>query len=144
MKYLLDTNIISELISKKPNPNVIKFLTLIEEENVFLSVITIGEIKTGIEKLDDTNKRKNILLNWLNKELIPRFNNKIINIDLEIMQEWGKLYAKLKKEGKPIPLMDSLIASTAISKNLILVTRNEKDFYNLNISIINPFNKEIK
>lgn len=138
MKYLLDTNIISELVSKNPNKYVLSFLEKQDEDFIFLSVVTIGEIKSGIEKLQDYNK-KTILSAWLHDDLLKRFNEKIIDIDLEVMLEWGKLNHKLKCIGKPMPIMDSLIASTCSIKNLTLVTRNEKDFQNININIINPF-----
>jgi len=138
VKYLLDTNIISELISKQPNENVLSFLEKKDESSIFLSVITIGEIKSGIEKLQDHNK-KTTLLTWLHDDLLNRFSGRIVDIDVEIMLEWGKLNQKLKCIGKPMPIMDSLIASTSSSKNFILVTRNEKDFQNLDINIINPF-----
>ena len=139
MNYLLDTNIISELISKSPNKKVVDLILSIDEENLYLSVITIGEIKAGIEKLDD-GKKKDKLINWLEKELLVRFEGRIIYIDTEVMLKWGCNNTKLKKLGKPLPIMDSIIGSIAQVKNLILLTRNEKDFKNLDIKIINPFN----
>ncbi len=138
MKYLLDTNIISELISKQPNENVLSFLEKKDEDSIFLSVITIGEIKSGIEKLQDHNKKTTLLI-WLHDDLLKRFSGRIVDIDVEIMLEWGKLNQKLKCIGKPMPIMDSLIASTSSIKNFILVTRNEKDFQNIEVNIINPF-----
>ena len=140
MKYLLDTNIISELISKSPNREVVNFISGIDEESLYLSVITIGEIKAGIEKLDD-GKKKDKLLYWLENELLVRFNNRIVDIDTEVMLQWGCNNTKLKKLAKPLPVMDSIIGSIAQVKSLILLTRNEKDFKNLDIKIINPFNK---
>ena len=138
MKYLLDTNIISELISKTPNRQVVDFILSIDEESLYLSVITIGEIKAGIEKLDD-GKKKEKLLHWLENELLVRFNNRIIDIDTEIMLQWGCNNTKLKKVGKPLPIIDSIIGSIAQVKSLILLTRNEKDFKNFDIEIVNPF-----
>lgn len=138
MSYLLDTNIISELISKTPNKRVTDFILSLNEESLYLSVITIGEIKAGIEKLDDGQKKEK-LLHWLENDLLIRFYNRIIDIDIEIMLQWGITNIQLKKIGKPLPVMDSIIGSTAQAKNLILLTRNEKDFKNLDIKIINPF-----
>lgn len=138
MSYLLDTNIISELISKTPNKRVTDFILSLNEESLYLSVITIGEIKAGIEKLDDGQKKEK-LLHWLENDLLVRFYNRIIDIDIEIMLQWGITNTQLKKIGKPLPVMDSIIGSTAQAKNLILLTRNEKDFKNLDIKIINPF-----
>lgn len=141
MKYLLDTNIISELVSKKPNEEVLKFLSSLDDNSVYLSVITIGEIKSGIENLQNITKKEN-LTKWLENDLLKKFENKIINIDVDIMITWGKINHNLKNIGKPLPIMDSLIASTCISKNCILITRNEKDFQNLELTIINPFSLE--
>ena len=141
MNYLLDTNIISELISNTPNKNVVNFILKLEEESLYLSVITIGEIKVGIEKLDNS-KKKAKLLNWLENDLLIRFEHRIVDIDTEVMLKWGFITAKLKKEGKSLPIMDSLIGSTAQAKNLVLLTRNEKDFKNFDIKVINPFKVE--
>ncbi len=96
MNYLLDTNIISELISKTPDKNVVNFILKIEEESLYLSVITIGEIKAGIEKLDN-GKKKEKLLNWLENDLLTRFENRIIDIDTEVMLNWGFKYLQLIK-----------------------------------------------
>jgi len=141
LNYLLDTNIISELISNTPNKNVVNFILKLEEESLYLSVITIGEIKAGIEKLDNS-KKKEKLLNWLENDLLIRFEHRIVDIDTEVMLKWGFITAKLKKEGKPLPIMDSLIGSTAQAKNLVLLTRNEKDFKNFDIKVITPFKVE--
>ena len=141
MNYLLDTNIISELISKTPDKNVVNFILKLEEESLYLSVITIGEIKAGIEKLDN-GKKKEKLLKWLEKDLLTRFENRIIDVDTDVMLQWGFITAKLKKDGKPLPIMDSLIGSTVQAKNLVLLSRNEKDFKNFDIKVINPFKVE--
>lgn len=84
MKYLLDTNIISELVSKKPNEEVLKFLSSLDDNSVYLSVITIGEIKSGIENLQNITKKEN-LTKWLEDDLLKKFENKIINIDVDIL-----------------------------------------------------------
>ena len=139
MKYLLDTNIISELIATSPNQKVINYLLELNEENLYLSVITIGEIQAGIEKLAKS-KKKEQLSHWLENDLLHRFKNKIVTIDTKIMLQWGVINSKLKSIGKPLPIIDSLIGATAQSKNFTLLTRNEKDFKNLDIEIINPFN----
>ena len=139
MKYLLDTNIISELITKEPNEKVITFFRTMSSRSLYLSVITIGEIKFGIESLPDSRKKKK-LLDWLYDDLFHRFGGRIVDVDSDIMIKWGYLNAILKKKGKPMPIMDAIIAATAISQNFTLITRNEKDFSNLDIEIVNPFN----
>lgn len=141
MKYLLDTNIISELIKEKPSQNVVSFIKSINEDAFVLSVITIGEIKFGIEN-SKSKAKKEELKNWLYNHLLQRFKNKIIDIDIETILVWAKTAHKLQAIGKPMPIMDLLIASTCIAKNLILVTRNEKDFKALDIELINPFEIE--
>ena len=108
MKYLLDTNIISELISKQPNQLVIDFLSSINENDIYLSVITIGEIKSGIENVKSLDKKEK-LTKWLDEELLKRFENRIINIDVNVMITWGKINQNLKSIGKPLPIMDLLI-----------------------------------
>jgi len=138
LKYLLDTNIISEFISKKPNQKVLDFIESLDEDDIFLSVITIGEIKFGVEKVD-SKKKKEDLLYWLENSLLKRFDNRIVSIDIDIMLKWGEMNQYLKTIGKPIPIMDSLIASTCKVKNFTLITRNEKDFYSFDIKMINPF-----
>lgn len=138
MKYLLDTNIISELISKNPNEKVVKFINDLNVDDVFLSAITIGEIKSGIENVQ-SNAKKELLSQWLHNDLLYKFENRIISIDIEIMLTWGSINHKLKKQGWALPIMDSIIGATCLSKELALITRNEKDFQNLAIKIINPF-----
>ncbi len=106
MKYLLDTNIISELIKPTPNSNVISFLDSLNEDDVFISVITIGEIQFGIQKLP-SSKKKEQLLSWLYADLLARFHNKIVDIDVETMLLWGEVSQQLKAKGTPIPIMGS-------------------------------------
>ena len=139
MKYLLDTCVISELVAKQPSEKVIDWIDNIEQESVYLSVITIGEIRKGIEKLSES-KRKTKLEQWLNDELLIRFRGKILAIDTDVMLVWGELIGKLEVEGKKIPAMDSLIAAAAIHNNCSLVTRNEDDFTNVALTIVNPWN----
>lgn len=138
MKYLLDTNIISELISIQPNQAVIDFLSSIDENNTYLSVITIGEIKAGIENVKNLDKKEKFA-KWLEEELLKRFENRIIDIDVNVMITWAKISQNLKNIGKPLPIMDLLIASSCIYNEFVLVTRNEKDFKNLELKILNPF-----
>ena len=141
MKYLLDTNIISEFISKKPNQKVLDYINSLDENDIYLSVITIGEIRFGIEKLDKEHQYKKIemLSNWLNNDLMQRFEGRIVKIDTQTMLKWGEINGQLQKVGRPIPIMDSLIASSCLAKEFILITRNTKDFYSFEMKMINPF-----
>jgi tRNA(fMet)-specific endonuclease VapC len=137
LKYLIDTNIISEIISKKPNEKVLKFL-LENNDNIFLSVVTIGEINKGIEKLDNSIKKDN-LKEWL-QSLLSEFEGKILKIDIYTMLIWSDITANLQKKGIQLSIMDGLIASSAIEHNMVLVTRNVKYFEFIDsLEILNPF-----
>jgi len=137
MSFLLDTCVISELVAKQPNPAVLQWVDSVDENMLFLSVITIGEIKRGIEKLPDS-KRKSVLQDWLEDDLLIRFRDRILSIDTAVMLTWGQLAADLEKQGKPMPAVDSLIAATCLQGRLDLVTRNESDFVNSGVTVISP------
>lgn len=139
MKYLLDTCVISELVAKQPNERVIQWINSLDSNSVYLCVITIGEIRKGIEKLPDS-KRKVILESWLNNELPIRFRGNILTIDTDVMLTWGQLTGRLELDGKKMAVMDSLIAAIALNGNFIFVTRNEDDFKHAPLTIINPWN----
>lgn len=133
--YLLDTNAISEIIKPSPNKEFIQWLYSIPKSKLCLSVITIGEIRKGIEKLEDS-LRKQKIISWLEIDLIKEFNNRIIDIDKNIADKWGYLCAITN-----IPAIDGLIGATALVHDLKLVTRNIKDFLPIiGLEIINPWN----
>lgn len=138
MIYLLDTCVISELVARQPNPDVVRWIDSVDEDKLFLSAITIGEIKRGIEKLADS-KRKTALAEWLEDDLLARFRDRILPIDIPVMLVWGKLASDLEKQGRPMPAIDSLIAATCLHGQLGLVTRNENDFAHSGIAVINPW-----
>lgn len=138
MNYLLDTCVVSELISRQPNSQVLDWLRNLPGERIFLSVLTIGEIQRGIKKLPDSN-RKQELSEWLKSELLERFQNRILAIDTEIMLGWGELIADLERQGQILPAVDSILAAQALTFGLQFVTRNEKDFAGTGIQIINPW-----
>lgn len=138
MKYLLDTCVISELVSKRPNSKVVEFVDSLDDDDVYLSVITIGEITKGIEKLS-RSRRKQELHTWLKEDLLARFTGKIIPIDTDVITEWGSLIAKLELAGISIPAIDSLIAATALTFAFKLVTRNVGDFEGSGAEIVNPW-----
>jgi toxin FitB len=138
MNYILDTNIISELLAKQPNKRVIEWLKGVDANKLFLSVITIGEIRKGIEKLPES-LRKNNIQEWLENELLTQFEGRILPLDLSVILLWGELVGELEKEGRKLPPLDSLIAATTKYHNYILVTRNEKDFNGIEIVVFNTF-----
>ena len=138
MNYILDTNVISELVVGKPNSKVVAWLEKVDPDNIYLSVITLGEIKKGIEKLP-ASKRKNTLESWFREELLIRFHNRILPLDLPVFLTWGKLTARLEKNGTPLPAIDSLLAATALQTEFTLVTRNTGDFQPADISLYDPW-----
>jgi predicted nucleic acid-binding protein len=135
--YLLDTCLISELIRKEPNQGVLDWIKDKEETFLFLSVLTIGELRKGIAKLKPSTKKKELTL-WF-AELESRFKDRIIPIDIQISLKWGEIQASLEVKGSSMPTIDSLIASTALCKNLIVVTRNGKDMKQSHVEILNPW-----
>ena len=138
MKALLDTCVISELVSKKPNPKVVEFVDSLDAEDVFLSVIAVGEIVKGIEKLP-SSKRRSELQAWLNDDLLVRFEGNVVPLDIDIMAEWGRIAARLESKGKTMPVIDSLIAATVLDRKMTLVTRNVSDFEGTDAEILNPW-----
>lgn len=140
MKYLLDTGIISELVAKKPARQVVDWIDQTDEDQLYLSVLTIGEIRKGIEKLPPSSK-KQTLEEWLDEQLRIRFADRIIPVDLDIVLKWGQLTGALENAGKPMAAIDSLIAATALSGNFTLVTRNEEDFKYSKVSVFNPWSE---
>jgi toxin FitB len=142
VNYLLDTCVISELVKKAPDKNVLDWLKSTPSEHLYLSVITIGEIRKGLSKLPES-KRKNSLANWLNS-LIEDYQNRILTIDLMVAENWGNIQGKSEKEGNPMPAIDGLIAAIAYTHNLVLVTRNVNDFKSPAIPIKNPWTGGVK
>lgn len=136
MKYLLDTNIISEIVRPQPNKNVQKWFSDIPSESLFISVLTLGEIRRGIEMLQDS-KRKNRLILWLEQELPKWFGENVLAIDQEVAERWG--YITSMKQRHQLTAIDSLLAATALTHNLKMVTRNTKDFDVPGLEVLNPF-----
>jgi predicted nucleic acid-binding protein len=138
MNYLLDTCVISELIKKSPSPKVVKWVSNVEETNLFVSVLTIGEIHKGIEKIPKS-KKKDKLHKWVNYDLQERFKNRIISFDLQTATVWGQIQAHSETLGKPLPAIDGQIAATGISYELTVVTRNTTDMEVSGVALLNPW-----
>ena len=138
MKYLLDTCVISELIKPKPDNNVIKWISQQKEVNLYVSVLTFGEIQKGIEKATD-NIRKQRLQLWVKNDLYARFKNRIIPIDLKVCNKWGEIQAQTELAGKTMPSIDGLIAVSGLVNDCIVVTRNTTDMENSTALLLNPW-----
>jgi predicted nucleic acid-binding protein len=135
MSYLLDTNVVSEVVRSKANQHVVDWFKTIPDEALFISVLTLGEIRKGIEMVGDL-KRKEKLRLWLEMELPRWFGDRILDIDQDVAKRWGRLQSEMSKT---IPAIDSLIAATALHHDLRLVTRNVKDFKYPSLQIICPW-----
>ncbi len=134
-KYLIDTNVISEVKRSQPNTQVLAWFATVEDESLYLSVLSLGEIRKGVEKLPDSPRKDN-LRHWLECELPEWFEERLLPIDADIADVWGNLQATLNR---PLPPIDSLLAATALHHELCLVTRNIKHFIYPNLAVINPW-----
>lgn len=139
MNYLLDTCVLSEARKRNADPGVVDWLSQVSESRLYLSVIVLGEIQKGIAALND-KKRQQQLQAWLEDGLQARFAGRILGVDIEVALEWGILQGEAQKRGAPVPVVDSLIAATAVHHNLTLVTRNVRDFERFPIRVLNPWN----
>jgi hypothetical protein len=135
LSYLIDTNVLSELRRKQPDPNVVAWMQVRPRPSLFLSVLTLGEIRRGLERVEDA-KRRQALLDWLEVELRHYFVGRLLDIDAATADRWGRLMAQA---GRPLPAIDGLLAATALQHDLTLVTRNSKDFADVGVRVINPW-----
>jgi toxin FitB len=138
VNFLLDTNVVSEWVRPQPDRNVILWLAEVDEDRVFLSVISFAEIRRGVEMLP-YGRRRERLATWLAVELPVRFEERILDIDSHVAETWGVLVVRGQKLGLTLGSMDAFVAATAETHGLTLVTRNVKDFRRLGISLLDPW-----
>jgi predicted nucleic acid-binding protein len=136
--FLLDTNCISELVRPKPEPRVLNWMEAADEATLYLSVLTVGEIRKGVAGLTQS-KRRTQLETWLEVDLQARFSGRIMPIDRAIADRWGLLTAEAKRKGNPLSVIDGLLAATALHHNLTVVSRNSSDFSNTPVPVLNPW-----
>jgi toxin FitB len=136
--FLLDTNCVSELVCPKPEPRVLEWMEAVDEGLLYLSVLTLGEIRRGVAGLTQ-GKRRTHLETWLEVELQARFSGRIVPIDSAIADRWGFLASEAKRKGKGLPIIDGLLAATALHYNLTVVSRNSNDFANTQVQVLNPW-----
>jgi predicted nucleic acid-binding protein len=136
--FLLDTNCISEAVRVRPDPNVETWVRAVDQELVYLSVLTLGEIRKGLAGLAQ-GKLRTRLETWLEVELQFRFSGRILPIDVGVADRWGLLEADAKRKGKPLSTIEGLLAATAVHHNLTIVTRNVADFHGLSVPVLNPW-----
>lgn len=135
MSYLLDTNVVSELVRKKPSPRVVRWFDEVPDEALHLSTLTLGEIRKGIEGLADGRRKERLRL-WLEQDLPAWFEERILPVDAGVANRWGRMLASIER---PTPAIDSLLAATALRHELRLVTRNVNDFQDFGVGIVNPW-----
>lgn len=136
MSFLLDTCVLSEFVKKTPRRQVVDWVDAQEESTLYLSVWTIGELEKGIAKLPAT-ARKTKLTTWVRRDLPARFAGRIIPIDTRVATRWGTLAGESERRGAPLPVVDSLIATSALVHDLQVVTRNADDFTRCGVACIN-------
>lgn len=135
MSYLVDTNVLSELRKREPDARVAGWLTWRPASTLYLSVLTLGELRKGIAALPD-GERKQRLADWLETEVPTYFAGRILPVDGAVADRWGRLLAQA---GRPLPAIDSLLAATAITHGLTLVTRNTRDFQIPDLQLLDPW-----
>lgn len=141
MKYLLDTCVVSELSKKKPLKNLIFWIKQKDESDLYLSVLTIGELQKGITKLSESKKKRS-LIHWVESDLLKRFENRILAITDSVARKWGDIQGKAEQEGKKMPVIDSLIAATGLVYDLQIITRNTVNMEFSGVNLFNPWNSK--
>ena len=140
MSWLLDTPVVSELVRVDPDPGLVEWLDSQDENTLYLSVLTIGELEKGIAKLADS-RRKTTLRKWVRSDLLIRFETRLLTIDHRVTSHWGVLVGTSERKGRPLPVIDSLIAATAMTHELTVVTRNLPDFERCGVSCVSPWSQ---
>jgi predicted nucleic acid-binding protein len=143
MKVLLDTNVLSEVRRPAPQPRVLAWLDTIDEDRAFISVASIAELRRGIALMAE-GRRRAALASWLAVDLPARFAGRILPIDPAIAERWGDLMAQARQNGFALSVLDGFFAATAIAHELVLATRNTKDFAPLCVPVFNPWTDESK
>jgi predicted nucleic acid-binding protein len=138
LTYLLDTNVISEWTKPRPDRGVVAWLETADESSLYLSVVTFAEIRLGIELLSEGRKRDQ-LTRWLEADLVPRFEGRIIEIDQPIAAAWGQLVARGRSFGAAPPILDAFLVATALVHGMILVTRNLRDVRRFGVAVLDPW-----
>jgi hypothetical protein len=138
LSFLLDTNVVSEWSKPKPDPGVVQWLAEADEDRLYLSVVTLAELRYRVERLAAGARRRR-LEEWVGDELRERFEARILEIDAEVADRWGKLMSASEAAGRRMHVMDGFLAATAIERGLTLVTRNTRDFEQAGCQVMSPW-----
>lgn len=140
-RFLLDTNVVSEFRRTAPSPKVLAWLGSSDQEALYLSVVTLGEIRRGIERTGDSTKKRTLNA-WLALTVRPQFGDRILPIDERVAGRWGSMLGTAARRGHPIPPIDAFLAATALEHDMTLVTRNARDFAGTGVTLLNPWEFE--
>ncbi|MEQ9640284.1 MAG: type II toxin-antitoxin system VapC family toxin [Alphaproteobacteria bacterium] len=138
MSFLLDTNVVSEEIKPRPDPGVSQWLREADEDRVFVSAVTLAELRFGTARLPDSRRRR-MIEDWLTHQVMQRFAGRLLAVDTAVADTWGEVVAASYATGRPISILDGFLAATAAVHDLTLVTRNISDFVATGVSLLNPW-----
>lgn len=136
--FLIDMCVLSELQKPKPNASVVSWMSETDVSLLYLSAVTIGEIRRGIDLLDD-RRRRDGLESWFVAEILGSFSEHILPFDGGVAQRWGSIRAVADRSGVRLPVLDAIVAATALHNNLTVATRNERDFRRSGVAVFNPW-----
>jgi toxin FitB len=140
VSYLLDTCVLSELVKTSPRRQVVEWVDAQDESALFLSTLTIGELEKGIAKLP-ASARKTRITGWVRRDLTARFGSRLLPIDVRVASRWGAITGEAERHGAPLPVVDSLIAATALVHDLQVVSRNVDDFDRCGVDCVDPWDR---
>ena len=135
MNFLLDTNVLSELFRKQPHGSVVQWVDRMGPGSLYLSALTLGEMRRGVPDMVD-GARKTRILHFLEKEYLEWFEDRVLSVDVRVADMWGVLEAR---SSRTLPTIDTLLAATALAHAMVLVTRNTKDFEIAGLNVLNPW-----
>jgi len=138
VSFLLDTCVISELVRPRPQPSVVSWIEAADEQSLFLSVLTLGELEKGIARSTDLRRRAKLTA-WVRRHLTDRFRGRLVSVDAAVATRWGMLAGESEARGKPLSVIDSLLAATSLEHRLVVVTRNTADLERCGARCLNPW-----
>lgn len=141
MRFLLDTNVLSEAVRPEPDPGLTKWLGVQSALDLCISVLALGEIRKGILMLAEGRKRER-LHQWLRVELTRQFTDRVLPVDQAVALAWGGLSAEGRESGRPLPVVDGLLLATAAVHGLTFVSRNERDCGDRGVPLLNPWHED--
>ena len=138
MNYLVDTCVISEVVRKRPAPEVVSWLAAQDEDHLFISALSLGELHKGTARLADSRRRRTLQA-WMEGDLQRRFSGRIIPVDPGVAARWGRISGAAERAGRVIPVIDGLLAATALENGLTLVTRDTSHMEPAGVDLFNPW-----